>query len=155
MLRGPLGRPPKASGVRPPQGPHSEYAPSEVSSVLSKRATPVKRDYSRLLKATARLKISPGTKGEKQISLKIVRITEAAKCLRQTKKKTEETGTLSEAYSKQVDQAIEESKSLEHFGTLRLDVLAQKERQDRLNVSQRPKLAYEIFEGKASHWTFF
>ena len=46
-----------------------EYASSEASSV--REAKPLKRDHFRLIKATAKLRVSPDTKVEKQIILEI------------------------------------------------------------------------------------
>ena len=123
-------RPAEEQAQGPPQGPPSEYAPSEASSVRG--ATPLERDYFRLLKATAKLRVSPDTKGEKQIVLEIKRMTEAANALRDKA----ETENMSEQMQEQVDKAIKESESLEHYGTLRLDALSQKERQDQLNINQ-------------------
>ena len=54
-----------------------------------------------------------------------------------------------------VDNAIEESESLEHFGTLRLDALSQKKDQDRLNMNLRPKFSYENFDGTYSNFGTF
>ena len=66
-----------------------------------------------------------------------------------------ETENLSEHMQERVDNAIEESETLEHFGTLRLDALSQKEKQDRLNMNQRPKLSYETFDGSYSAFGTF
>ena len=66
-------------------------------------------------------------------------MTEAAKTL----KEWAETENLSEHMQERVDNAIEHSETLEHFGTLRLDAFSQKEKQDRLIMNQRPKLSYE------------
>ena len=62
---------------------------------------------------------------------------------------------MSEHMQKKVDNAIEESESLEHFGTLRLDALSQKKDQDRLNINQRPRLSYETFDGSYSGFGTF
>ena len=59
-------------------------------------------------------------------------MTEAAKTL----KDRAETGNVSEQMLEQVDKAIEESESLEIYGTICLDALSQKERQDQLNINQ-------------------
>ena len=55
----------------------------------------------------------------------------------------------------QVENAIEESESLGHFGTLRLDSLAKKERQTRENINLRPKLSYDVFSGDYSQFITF
>ena len=78
-------------------------------------------------------------------------MTEAAKAL----KEKAETGNMSEQIQEKVEKAIKESESLEHYGTLRLDALTQKERQDRLNINQRPKLSYKIFDGSYSGFGTF
>ena len=75
-------------------------------------------------------------------------MTEAAKTLRDRA----ETGNVSEKMQEQVENAIEESESLEHFGTLRLDSLAKKERQTRENISLRSKLSYDVFSGDYSQF---
>ena len=62
---------------------------------------------------------------------------------------------MSEHMQEKVDNAIEESESLEHFGTLRLDALSQKKDQDRLNMNQRPKFSYENFDGTYSNFGTF
>ena len=98
------------------------------------------------IKVIAKLRVSSETKGENQIVLEIKRIPEAAKIL----KERAETDNMSEPMQKKVENAIEESESLEHFGTLRLDALSQKKDQDRLNINQRPKLSYEMFDGSYS-----
>ena len=58
-----------------------EYAPSEASSV--KGANPLEKAFYSLIKATAKLRMSPKTKGEKQIVLEIKRMTEASKTLKE------------------------------------------------------------------------
>ena len=55
----------------------------------------------------------------------------------------------------QVENAIEESESLGRFATERLDALSQKEKQDMLNINQRPKLSYEKFDGSYSAFGTF
>ena len=83
--------------------------------------------------------------------LEIKKMTEAAKTL----KERTETENLSEHMQEKVENAIEESESLEHFGTLRLDALSQKDKQDRLSINQRPKLSYEKFDGSYSAFCTF
>ena len=78
----------------------------------------------RLQKACSRLKTSPDTKGEKEKVLEIKKMTEAVKTL----KEMAETENLSEHMQEKVENAIEESESLEHFGTLWLDALSQKKK---------------------------
>ena len=73
-------------------------------------------------------------------------MTNAAKTL----KERAETENMSEHMEEKIDNAIEESESLEHFGTLRLDALSQKKDPDRLNMNERPKLSYETFDGDYS-----
>ena len=89
-----------------------------------KGANTLEKTFYSLIKATAKLRVSPETKGEKQIVLEIKRMTEAAKTL----KERAETENMSEHMQEKVENAIEESESLEHFGTLRLDALSQKEK---------------------------
>ena len=60
-----------------------------------------------------------------------------------TLKERAETENLYEHMQERVDNAIEESETLELFGTLRLDAIGAKKDQDRLNMNQRPKLSYE------------
>ena len=62
---------------------------------------------------------------------------------------------MSEHMQKKVENAIEESESLEHFSTLRMDALSQKKDQDRLNMNQRPNLSYETFDGNYSGFATF
>ena len=57
-----------------------EYAPSEASYV--KGANPLEKAFYSLIKGTAKLWVSPDTKGEKQIVLEIKQMTEAAKKLK-------------------------------------------------------------------------
>ena len=78
-------------------------------------------------------------------------MTKAAKTL----KERSERENLSEHVQERVDNAIEESETLEHSGTLRLDALSQKEEQDRLIMNQLPKLSYEKFEGSYSGFQTF
>ena len=111
----------------------------------------MKRLFYSLIKATAKLRVSPETKGEKQIVLEIKKMTEAAKTL----KERAEIENLSEHMQEKVENAIEESENLEHFGTLRLDALSQKKDQDRLNINQRPKLSYEKFDRSYSAFGTF
>ena len=54
-----------------------------------------------------------------------------------------------------VDNALEESETFEHFGTLLLDAIGAKKDQDSLNMNQRPKLSYEKFEGSYSGFQTF
>ena len=54
-----------------------------------------------------------------------------------------------------VEKAIKEGENLEHYGTLRLNVLSQKEQKDRLNINQRPKLSYDLFNGEYSEFAMF
>ena len=54
---------------------------------------------------------------------------------------------MSEHMQEKVENVIEESDSLEHFGTLRLDALSQKKDQDRLKMNPRRKLSYKTFDG--------
>ena len=84
--------------------------------------------------------------------LEIKRMTKAAKTL----KGRAETENMSEHMQERVENAIEESESLEHFGTLWLDSLAKKEHQTRENINLRPKLSYDVFSGDYSQFiTFF
>ena len=68
-----------------------EYALSEASSIQA--ANPLEKAFYSLIKATAKLRVSPETKGVKQIVLEIKRITEAVKgqkqktCLNTCKKR--------------------------------------------------------------------
>ena len=62
---------------------------------------------------------------------------------------------MSEKLQEQVDKATEKSHSLEIFGTLWLDALSQKECQDWLNINQRTKLSYEVFDGGSSGFSTF
>ena len=82
-------------------------------------------------------------------------MTEAAKSLRDARNKAEETGNLSESFSKQFEQAITIAEDFENYGTFCLDVLAQKEQQNHLNVNQRLKLSYKMFDGSLSQWNVF
>ena len=97
------------------------------------------------------LKLDPSAKGEKTIELELRKIQDAAKTL----KKRAETENMSEHMQERVDNAIEESENLEHFGTLQLDALSQKNHQDKLNMNQRPKLSYETFDGSYSAFGTF
>ena len=48
-----------------------------------KGANPLEQALYSLIKATVKLRVSPDTKGEKQIMLEIKRMTEAAKALKE------------------------------------------------------------------------
>ena len=78
-----------------------EYAPSEASSVQG--TNPLKRAFYSLRKATAKLRVSPETKGEKQIQLELRKLQDAAKTL----KERAETEIISEHMQERVDNAIE------------------------------------------------
>ena len=62
---------------------------------------------------------------------------------------------MSEQMQEKVEKAIEESEILEHFGTLHLDALSQKECQDRVNITQTPKLSYETIDRSYSGFSTF
>ena len=78
-----------------------EYTPSEASSVQG--ANPLEKAFYSLIKAIAKLRVSPETKGEKQIVLEIRRMTDAARTL----KERAETENMSEHMQEKVENDIE------------------------------------------------
>ena len=80
---------------------------------------------------------------------------EAATLLRASRDKAEESGTLSESMADQIEEAIDQAVDQEHYGTLRLDEICMKEKEERICFSQRPKMWFDIFDGTNGQWSVF
>ena len=82
-------------------------------------------------------------------------MAEAANLLRNIRDKEEETGGLAEDFLDQIEEALDEAESQEIRSTQKFNTISIRKEQEKKNVTQRPKLTYNIFDGTQNNWSTF
>ena len=96
-----------------------------------------------------------GSQGSKLIAANLVELKSARKELESDVKDSERQGDFAEELRVVIEDLLETIPCLESAAAIRQDELECKERTERIDLQQRPRLRFSVFQGKPEDFNVF